>query len=120
MLVNILKVLPECIAVPKVFKLNECVLSVSLDDRFHELFKKVVVLLTGDASLPQTDVVDVSQEGLVIRPNVECDRKSLEIQPELKPLKITILYNYQMKDENRKLQSLLDHEVSLLYRPGVA
>ena len=93
MLVNILKVLPECIAVPKVFKLDECVLPVSLDDRFHELFKKVVVLLTGDASLPQTDVVDVSQEGLVICSNVECDRKSLEIQPELKPLKITTLDN---------------------------
>ena len=52
----------EGIMVAKVFKLDEGVLTVSLDNRCHELVDEVVIFLASDPFMPQTNVINVIQQ----------------------------------------------------------
>lgn len=55
---------PERIGVAEILELYQSVLAVTLDNGFHELFEKLVVLLSGDAFVSVADVERVIQKGL--------------------------------------------------------
>lgn len=54
----------ESVVVSEVLKLDQSVLAVPMDSGLHELVDEIVVRLTGNSFLPQTNVVRIVEEFL--------------------------------------------------------